>query len=965
MKKYCIYSICGCFVTGAATATTYWLNVVPDTCAGLSLCRSQPGTGQCCTQTNKVNSITLPSGAQGLNVTVGSRTIKLFNADGTPNTTAYADEQIRNALIGATSGGTPLTGSVIPASEQLVTVTLDMKGGSLPVSFTQSTMAMHPGDLILSAGVTRSDNAKLVGFYAEGASDSTASPIVTVGTATTQKYIAKYTCDNDARATMNSKGTCVDENTVYVDKNGTTINPDYVNAEEQKCIKTGTIKLYDYNPSGTAEIQGFNLTSDFVNKMYYYMYYDSNSANADYIDGTHYYHNNLWYSRYSQTYHEPYMGTYTAPSNVSFSTNSNGNISVTPEWLHSGGPNTTTHHVLYCREHGCWFTSEGAIPPEVMYYLPSTTDCTRCSGCEDRSFNRLEYVDGQQTTVHYYYYQCPCDKQYEGTNGMSICLNESLGCTYITQVVTNDDGSQENQQVCVPNGNYTPAQTNDLIWGIPQPKAIGWTFRGYYLDDSDIKWFATKNTNAGAPVNGFGVGNPNNREMVIGSPYSTIYSVCVPNSDPMTEYDITLYGAWAKNCAPGEGASCSLLINGQSGTSYGRGDVQYTTSCSGSNSVTTDTYQSYQPVCTSGTGTSVDINYSFVNQYADVVEFSYNFGDSCTYGSTYHFLSTDNFNSHTNGYQLRYLRLNNKYFSPNHSLACGQSSFGIEVVANVKGFVCDLCEATNGTCVDVIGDQTIQYDNNNTGTLWGDCKRLQCNEGYTLVRNETTGHRYCRSNYELCIESCESEPGKCGNNATQYCANYAFVCPSDLTLPSGMQIVSREKVDDSDYPAKKCKYTVACNNGAVYDPNGTYPYRFSSIPSDADLTSYINNTMDISCNGDGSDNMACVKGKLNTRFASLGCFTCPNFNGADPSVSPALPTQTGLLCEYNIYCNGDYSPGTLSYNNDPVSGNVGKVRCIASNCTDGYGAYQSLYYLTTEFGKYVCTPNSGTGQGNK
>ena len=656
-KTFIYYSILGCFATGAATASPLYINF-DGACPDNTLCRVLPNAGQCCAANETVSKINLPTGSNGWSLSIGTSTIQIFDADGYPTISSLSDTQ-KMIINNAIAGGATLSGAVIPASEQLVSVTLDMKGGSLPVGFENNTRAMHPGDLVLSAGVTRSDNAKLVGFYAEGANPSTATPIVTVGTATTQKYIAKYTCDNDSRTTMNSKGTCVDENTIYIGADGNVVSPGVVDAssgDSSGCtwVSYGTVTLHDYNPNT-------DVPNGFVNNMYYYMYLNSvgepdNNIVADTDDDTYMWTNSTaGQSSCPPTFPETGWVSLNNINDLSNHTTNDGD-----QFLHSGMPNN--NRKLFCRSRGCWLESAGAEQPKAKYYAynPNGGTCATFSNC-----SRM-----YQNYSNLCYYACPCSESLTAPSGSvwtlsTSCVDTSLSFSYsqeAQQVTDSETGETTTEYVMVAIPGSDAHVTNEQaqwIRSLRQPKAVGWTFRGYYRNVSGVDWFAESNSTTDAAAKFFGVGNPNNREISVMPPISVYVCPTDNEGNDKIGYDIHLYGAWARNCdsytAPAvyqQTLSCcdqTTTVNGVTQCATGHshsytnpyyntnwdgntlcklnisngGDVSYNTSCIDGYTVTANS-GTYNPTCTGETGT-VNITYVIKDQYGRTVSREQNF----------------------------------------------------------------------------------------------------------------------------------------------------------------------------------------------------------------------------------------------------------------------------------------------------------------------------------------------------
>ena len=532
---------------------------------------------------------------------------------------------------------------------------------------------------------------------------------------------------------------------------------------------------------------------------------------------------------------------------------------------------------------------------------------------------------------------------------------------------------------CFEADNHT-AFVSSIHWPTVNDKSSSpWTFRGYYLRPTSgdgVELITNHTTNKGEAFGEF-----------FGSGIYPWHGTTVMSDSPVDNYgaaiNLDLYGAWARDCETDKylnPAGCLRTIynswNNVGG--FSKGDVKYETACVSGMQLAAGTGETYNPTCVQDIN-NINILYDFVDQYGDSVTCNITGDDnvditSCSPGETYSMLPADRFRSVCdNDGTLRYMQVNDgEWYRPSYQAMCSTNVFGTTKTAIVRGYVCDaVCNGrshndapANGTCLEkptpenpymypkpvdrdilfnsILTDAPIGNSGYRLGRLWGNyieahpemtfpsnandeygnCWVIECNEGYGLWRDPNTGERSCKTEQEICV--LENKPN---------CDLVGFSCPqtTNLTLPSGLSI------EGPDQDGRNCMYTLSC-----------------AIAGSEEFTSAVTATNTgrnmITCSGD-----QCTSSWLQNILNQQSCFTCPGYNGADPSVSPTVPKQTGKTCAYNIYCNGRVSrPRLLKKQGSPVSCNKDTVVCTGNECTDGYGPYQSLYFLTTEFGKYVC-----------
>lgn len=346
-----------------------------------------------------------------------------------------------------------------------------------------------------------------------------------------------------------------------------------------------------------------------------------------------------------------------------------------------------------------------------------------------------------------------------------------------------------------------------LVESINMPHVDGYKFRGYfYRDSKNMDDLIVDKTYRSDPKDvAAGQFYPKNN-----SDTTTIMSVYAPTDginiwyDPndsstsisglpiITEgplkgmHEIDIYGGWARECDPGDNATCIL----QKGISVAHasnglkpGQVRYIDGCDNGYHLEESSTDVYNPNCVADSG-NIEIDYTFIDQYNKTVQCGQSVTQTCATGSTYNLLNTTGFNNACGaGYTLRWLRKDTKWYSPGRGVLCVTNVFGQDEQSTLMGYVCRECIAPeNGYCTDVSPDTTIHYNASDnmyySGNLWGEntgtintevCQWVQCNEGYTRTITESNGTIKCLTPYEACVYGCSLDPSKCDNNPEQFC----------------------------------------------------------------------------------------------------------------------------------------------------------------------------------------------------
>ncbi len=564
------------------------------------------------------------------------------------------------------------------------------------------------------------------------------------------------------------------------------------------------------------------------------------------------------------------------------------------------------------------------------------------------------------------------DKPTSGANGITVNNgNEGLKLN-----CNGGSGCVKDTSSGIPCVEYNGAGT---CTHIRTPNAPGYSFRGYYLGKidgqvvslpSDI--IAEHSTTEGGAFSNFFPKNLNSSSTsILGHAIVVMSDTPVPITNPgaiietTAPIDVEVYGGWARDCATDHllnPAGCLMRLGQTYNTnSYGlgKGDVRYDTQCRGGQHVTSSSSGTYNPQCEDDTG-DITFTYNFHNQYGEPIECGSVTPSACTTGNNVSLVSASNFSAACGSeYVLRYLYINDEWYRPSYQAGCNTNVFGQSGQVTIEGYACETCKDAeapeHGHCEDMTSSVQINYnpvspDHNGVGSsgytvgyggLWGAdpngsnaypaCRKIVCDAGYQLW-TYNNGTRSCITDREACLLKNPDNPS--------ICDEIGFTCPSTGYTPVANSLVT---ISGPNKSGTTCSYTIGCSAGVPEWETG------------ATAGSTV-----VTCTGS-----QCTSTWVQSQLNGKSCFVCPHYNGADWSVSPGAPTQSGFQCSYHILCNGRVScPRILKKDGVTITGNSDYVTCDESNnhqCTAGYGPYQSLYFLTTEFGKYECVHNSTTG----
>ena len=611
------------------------------------------------------------------------------------------------------------------------------------------------------------------------------------------------------------------------------------------------------------------------------------------------------------------------------------------------------------------------------------------------------------------YYDPDCDPSTTGHTGNSNYCDRTVivhlhdqpehndgTLIYNLSVVNGNDGEGDlstlwcNRVWCyVPHGAHPDGYNSGaLVEKINMPRVDGYSFRGYFYRNekniTDLVVDSTHNVNpndvaAGQFYPKNNSDNPVSGKMGIYSPQdginiwwdfadnsTSIQGLPVITSGALAGmHEINVYGGWAKHCEPGDNATCTLqkgISVAHSSNNLKPGQVRYDTGCSGAYHLS-ENQNAYNPTCVADEG-QLYFEYAFVNQYGDSVSCNSAVTDDCTAGSNVSLLNTSNFatacgNDHT----LRWLKANNKWYSPNRSVLCSSGTLGMEQPATVTGYVCSKCVSPeHGDCVDMPTGTTIHYNVSGNSTpsasVWGAnagslnstaCKNIKCDDGYSMyknpitgvrtceeacpsgteaISNQVTGERDCEPLYNACLLKCQQEGMEsiCVPDAETYCAGLTFNCPTSFQKPAGVTYTLEPG------SGRSCTYAVGCSaSGAVVEnSNGTA-------------------VSTITCTGDN-----CTPAWLEGQFENLSCFVCPASGEVPTDISPVGPIQNGLECTYKAKCKN--TSLTLYYNDTAVDSGLDQTTCTGTaGCYNaaGTGANSNL---TNWYSGHSCATSSSS-----
>ncbi|MBO4480571.1 MAG: hypothetical protein J5742_03025 [Alphaproteobacteria bacterium] len=362
----------------------------------------------------------------------------------------------------------------------------------------------------------------------------------------------------------------------------------------------------------------------------------------------------------------------------------------------------------------------------------------------------------------------------DGNDGLKLACYGGKGC----KVVSGNCCVQDSTTCNVSTGNWcrnirTPHANND------------YTFRGYFMDPVPQNVVTQISTTEGGAFNNFFPKNLNNVTIsVTGHAIVVMSETEVPiicegtlvngqcdgeqTTAPIT---IDVYGGWARNCAPGENANCTLKtgIWWDTYDNLGKGDVRYDTSCNNGYTVS-DGGSTYNPTCERESG-NVNITYAFKDQWGNNVSCS-GPTQTCSLGDNFSLTGVNAVQTACgSNYTLKYLITNKtNWYHPNKMASCSTNEFGTinNSSATIMGTVCNnFCTIgqyysdLHGTCVainqgdtqtslgvsmprTIVSGGTTYYVVSGSymiENLWDGCPTLQCDSGYGI--NTTLGSPTC------------------------------------------------------------------------------------------------------------------------------------------------------------------------------------------------------------------------------
>lgn len=512
-----------------------------------------------------------------------------------------------------------------------------------------------------------------------------------------------------------------------------------------------------------------------------------------------------------------------------------------------------------------------------------------------------------------------------GNDGLVLKCDSGAGCRIgqgsAKNCCTPDTGTLTPDVAPTCNTAYVqnpPSGAQAACQSISTPYADGYTFRGYFLNNSNnIVVQQTDMTNSA--FSNFFPKNLNNRTISVTGHTVVIVDtkevpiVCDGNwvsrpdgsqycdgKQTTAEYTVDVYGGWARDCTPGDNATCDLQTGKNWNPSNGlkKGNARYNTGCA-DGYVISGGAGTYKPICETEKGEDLTINYTFRDQFGNPATCNGPTG-VCTLADTYNLIgSTAVQTACGNDYTLKYLvtgGVNGGWHRPGKNVSCGTNEFGTNRPASVVGTVCkNVCTIgqhyndLHATCVQMVNGPSLGnlptptymtnggyyvIDTYNVENLWDGCPTLQCDSGYTLKMNNNGP--YCEQDYK---------PD-------------ALECPSGLTPPDGVTVGTPVNT------GSQCQYEIECSDsGAVLEhPN---PSTVSPTARGGILV----------CNGTSG----CTQSQVQSALNQYSCFKCPSSGfGYDTNLTVGMPTVSpaGLAsnhsCEYNVYCrDGVYSPDDI------------------------------------------------------
>ena len=482
------------------------------------------------------------------------------------------------------------------------------------------------------------------------------------------------------------------------------------------------------------------------------------------------------------------------------------------------------------------------------------------------------------------------------------------------------------------------------------PTAPGYTFRGYYKQPFPSEGLITDHsTTEGSGFSKFVPG-------VDFGMHATIVMNDTPVSPEETPYPgnpIHVYGAWAKDCDPGENATCNRTISSAWNVSNGmnKGDVRYNTGCAHGFVAVDGTDGTATPACATEKGNDVTISYTFKDQFGRTVRSS---------GATSSCIAAENFSLPNsvfvqstlgNNYSPKYFAMTDvngsaNWYTPARSLMCGTNTFGPMTQTtgggystSVVGTVCyNFCTigqryGEHGTCVAMTGagptatqlgiSYPTYYASNggyyivngsyNVSNLWEGCPTVQCDEA-----TGTNG-----VNYGLYVDptgttvSCVDKTTLGGgDDGISHAGGSTFTCPN-YTI-NGVTVTKEQISTDG------CRYTLSCSGNRM------------ALEGATNITA--------TCYGSNGA-QGCTTAYLDSQFGNAQCvFQCPMKNTSgfgDHYTLIRYDSVSGNTCKYKVMCHANCSASDcrLTYN-DAIVTNA-KIDAVYVTCT-GDDCYSSM-----------------------
>ena len=349
-----------------------------------------------------------------------------------------------------------------------------------------------------------------------------------------------------------------------------------------------------------------------------------------------------------------------------------------------------------------------------------------------------QFANGTSIT---YPFDPSVDSSYTGTTAKALVCDTEDGC--FTLYHCGDKGKHGNNIGWYDNPNCLGNKITELN-DKQLPTIDGYTLRGYYghtFNYADYQHMngnmptlriipdlvAEKSTTYGAsyakrlvkPADSFSMSLGTANLHVIKCPVQFQNNQIPQNT--LTGVVIDVFGAWARDCEPGEHGTCNLTVYTSQSGAYDAGDVKYESGCKpgyhlaeGSNGTT------YNPQCEADTATTISYSYGKyqTTDGTNVISCTSAPDDGiCTVGDNLTLADANELQCGGNYkfYKWQTVGQSGGLYDASATISCSYAELGSYTDANITGILCDCSSQTTTNPADRCNSICADYNGGNDG----------------------------------------------------------------------------------------------------------------------------------------------------------------------------------------------------------------------------------------------------------